>query len=312
MASIMTTLGPRGAEELGAILPHEHVFVDLRTSDQPGYAEADPAAVIALMAPEIVRAQAAGVTAIVECSTVGVGRRADIDRAVSEATGFALVVPTGIYREPWVPRWAHDASEDELCEWMIRELTDEISGTGVQAGWIKLSAGDGGMTPTEVKILRAAARAAKATGSVIGSHTISGRVVRNQLAILDDVGLASDRFIWIHTQAEPDASLHLEIARRGAWIEYDAIGSDGFDDAYFVERVGRILDAGLGDQLLLSQDRGWFDPAQPGGGTPRPYTYLSETFLPTLREAGLHEAEIQRLITVNPFAAFARPIKSGG
>ena len=134
MASIMTTLGPRGAHELGAVLPHEHVFVDLRTSDQPGYAEADPAAVIALIAPEIERARAAGVTAIVECSTVGVGRRADIDRAVSEATGFPLVVPTGIYREPWAPRWAHEATEDGLFAWMLRELTDEILGTGVQAG----------------------------------------------------------------------------------------------------------------------------------------------------------------------------------
>jgi hypothetical protein len=51
MASIMTTLGPMRADELGMLLPHEHVFVDLRTWDQPGYAEADPAAVVALMGP---------------------------------------------------------------------------------------------------------------------------------------------------------------------------------------------------------------------------------------------------------------------
>jgi phosphotriesterase-related protein len=132
MARIMTTLGPKRADELGTLLPHEHVFVDLRTWDQPGYAEAEPAAVIALMAPEIERARAAGVTAIVECSTVGVGRRADIDLAVSAATGFPLVVPTGIYREPWVPDWAHEAREDALYEWMLGELSEEIAGTGVQ------------------------------------------------------------------------------------------------------------------------------------------------------------------------------------
>jgi phosphotriesterase-related protein len=306
MASIITTLGPMAADQLGDVLPHEHVFVDLRTWDQPGYAEADPAAVVALMAPEIERARDVGVTAIVECSTVGVGRRADILRAVSAATGFPLVVPTGIYREPWVPRWAHEASEDELYEWMLRELTDEISGTGVQAGWIKLSAGDDGLTPTEIRILRAAARAAKTTGSVIGSHTIKGAVVRDQLEILDDVGLPPDRFIWIHTQAEPDASLHLAIARRGAWIEYDAIGSDDFDDVFFLERIGRVLDAGLEGRLLLSQDRGTYDPAQPDGGTPRPYTYLSETFLPQLRASGLRESEIEALTRTNPFEAFAR------
>jgi phosphotriesterase-related protein len=306
MTSIMTTLGPRRADELGMLLPHEHVFVDLRRWDQPGYAEADPAVVTALMGPEIERAQAAGVTAIVECSTVGVGRRADIDRAVSAETGFPLVVPTGIYREPWVPAWAHKASEDALSEWMLGELSDEIAGTGVQAGWIKLSAGDDGLTACEAKILRAAASAARATGSVIGSHTIRGRVVRDQLDIIEAAGLTPDRFIWIHTQAEPSSSLHLEIARRGAWIEYDAIGSDDFDDAYFVARIGDALAAGLGGRVLLSQDRGSYDPAQPGGGTPRPYTYLSERFLPELRKAGLDEAEIARLTQRNPFDAFAR------
>jgi len=162
----------QGADELGTILPHEHVFVDLRTWDQPGYAEADPADVVALMGPEIERAKAAGVTAIVECSTVGVGRRADIDLAVSLATGFPLLVPTGVYREPWVPAWVPEASEDALADWMVEELEGEIAGTGVQAGWIKLSAGDDGLTHTETKILRAAARAANATGCVIGSHTI--------------------------------------------------------------------------------------------------------------------------------------------
>jgi phosphotriesterase-related protein len=306
MARIMTTLGPKGADELGMVLPHEHVFVDLRTWDQPGYAEADPAAVIALMGPEIARAQAAGVTAIVECSTVGVGRRADIDGAVSAATRFPLVVPTGIYREPWVPGWAHDASEDELHDWMLRELSDEIAGTGVQAGWIKLSAGDDGLTACEMKILRAAARAAKETNSVIGSHTIRGRVVRDQLDIIEAAGLTPDRFIWIHTQAEPDLDLHLEIARRGSWIEYDAIGSDDFDDTFFVVQIQRALDAGLGSQVLLSQDRGSYDPAQPDGGNPKPYTYLSEQFLPSLRSAGLNEADISRLTHRNPFEAFAR------
>ena len=306
MARIMTTLGPKRADELGTLLPHEHVFVDLRTWDQPGYADADPADVIALIAPEIERARAAGVTAIVECSTVGVGRRADIDRAVSASTGFPLVVPTGIYREPWVPAWAHDASEDALHEWMLEELTKEIAGTGVQAGWIKLSAGDDGLTECETKILRAAARAAMSTGSVIGSHTIRGRVVRDQLDIIEAAGLTPDRFIWIHTQAEPDSSIHREIARRGAWIEYDAIGSDDFDDTFFVEQIADALEAGLGGRLLLSQDRGAYDPAQSGGGTPRPYTYLIERFLPRLRSAGVDEAEIARLTQRNPFDAFAR------
>ena len=37
MPQLVTTLGPKNAEELGMILPHEHVFVDLRAPDKPGY-----------------------------------------------------------------------------------------------------------------------------------------------------------------------------------------------------------------------------------------------------------------------------------
>jgi phosphotriesterase-related protein len=306
MSKLITTLGPKSADELGMILPHEHVFVDLRTWDQPGYGQADPADVIKLMAPEIEKAKAVGVTAIGECSTVGVGRRADILKAVSEATDFPLLAPTGIYREPWVPDWAHAASEEELREWMTGELMDEIEESGVQASWIKLSAGDDGLTTCEAKILRAASAASAASGAVIGSHTIQGWVVREQLDIVEEMGHTPERFIWIHAQAEPDFDLNLEMGRRGAWISYDGIGSEDTDDGFYVERIQRMLDAGLGDRLMLSHDRGWYDPAQPGGGTPRPFTYISEQFLPKLRAAGVDDRIVRQLTHTNPFRAFAR------
>src|SRR3982751_4588555 len=91
MPRLITTRGPKRADELGMILPHEHVFVDLRTYDQPGYAQAEAADVIRLMAPELAAARAVGVTALVECTPVGVGRRADILMAVSDATDMPLV-----------------------------------------------------------------------------------------------------------------------------------------------------------------------------------------------------------------------------
>lgn len=305
MSQLMTTLGPKLGDELGMILPHEHIFVDVRPPDQVTAADVTVADVIALMAPEVEKARAVGVTALVECSPVGVGRRVDLVRAVSEATGFPIVVPTGIYREPWIPAWAHAASEGELRDWMLRELQDEIKTTGVRAAWIKLSAGDDGITDCEAKILRAAAQAGAATNAVIGSHTIRGRVVRDQLAILEAAGYTPERFIWIHTQAEPDFDLHLDMARRGVWLEYDGIGNPAEDDLY-VERILRVLDAGFAHRLLLSHDRGWYDPAQPGGGTPRPFTYISEHFLPKLCARGVDEATIHQLTCANPFTAFAR------
>ncbi|MBY5400739.1 phosphotriesterase [Rhizobium leguminosarum] len=304
MKYLRTTLGPKSKSELGMILPHEHVFVDLRTPDQPGYAEANTEDVVRLMAPEIERIKKLGVTALVECSTGGVGRRADIDLAVSLATDFPIVVPTGNYREPWIPGWVRDASEKELEAWMLAELTEQIGETGFQAGWIKLSAGDDGMTALETKILRAAARAAAQTDAVIGSHTIRGRVVMDQLDVIEAEGYRADRFISIHTQEEKDFAYNVAVAERGAWIEYDHVGRGG--DNEVAELVIKALQAGCGDRLLLSHDRGWFDPALPMGGIPKPYTHLSTVLLPELKRRGIDDGTLMRLTHENPFEAFAR------
>ena len=193
MPSLITTLGPKSQADLSFILPHEHVFTDLRTPDQPGHGQAEVADVLALMVPQIAQAHAAGVTAIVECSPVGVGRRADILKAVSEASGMPLVVATGIYREPWIPRWAQVAGEDELRAWLVAELSGDIEGTGVQAGFIKLSAGDDGLTACEAKILRAAARAAASVGATIASHTVRGSVRARSIGY--------HRALWLHSRA---------------------------------------------------------------------------------------------------------------
>jgi phosphotriesterase-related protein len=305
MKTLVTTLGNLCSEDVGWILPHEHVFTDLRNEKASGFAVADVAEVLRLMGPELEAARTSGISVLVECTPTGVGRRADILSAVSAATRFPLLVPTGVYREPWMPGWVKSATMERLQEWMTGELTGEIEKSGVKAGWIKLSAGNEGMTADEVNVLQAAAAAAAATGAVIGSHTIRGEVVRAQLDVLDQNRLAADRFIWIHAQAEPDFALNVEMARRGAWIEYDNIGTPEHDDLC-ADRILRMLDLGFQDQLLVSQDRGWFDPAKPGGGTPKPYTYIVERFIPGLLEAGATKLVIEKLMHDNPFRAFSR------
>jgi phosphotriesterase-related protein len=135
---------------------------------------------------------------------------------------------------------------------------------------------------------------------------VRGHVARSQLDIIEQVGAPADGFVWIHAHQEPDIAIHHELGRRGAWIEYDGIG-EAADDDRFIDLVRRGLAAGLGERLLLSMDRGWYDPAQPAGGTPKPFTALTERFLPRLADAGVDDATIDRLTRRNPFDAFARP-----
>src|SRR4028119_1660715 len=139
------------------------------------------------------------------------------------------------------------------------------------------------------KVRRAAAEAAAATNAAIGSHTVRGRVAMKQLDVLEAAGLSPGRFVWTHAQREPDFSLHLTAARRGAWLEYDGIGrrriSQGPDDA-FVGLVKNALQSGLADRLLLSGDVLGYDASLPNGGEVEAYTHLCETSPPPPVRAG--------------------------
>ena len=305
MPSLYTTHGLMQAEEVGMILPHEHIFVDLRTPEVPGQGEGEVPDVIALMKPELERIQKQGVTVLVECTPEGPGRRVDLVNAVAQAADFSVVVATGIYREPWVPDWALLASQEDLASWMRRELVNDLPGQAFKAGFIKISAGDDGMTEVEETILRAAISASKATNAVIASHTIHGVVLEQQLAVMQGEGFDLQRFIWVHAQVDT-LEYNLKLAPLGLWIEYDGIDGSEAGDAEYIRRLQAIVAAGYEDQILLSMDRGWYDPAQPGGGTPKPFTVLVDVFLPKLREAGFSDELIDKFTVTNPFNAFAR------
>ncbi|HEY9527916.1 MAG TPA: esterase, partial [Anaerolineales bacterium] len=70
---IHTVKGAVETDSLGLILPHEHLFTDLRGPHIPDYAQGEASAVVQVLGPHLADAAALGVTALVECSTVGVG-----------------------------------------------------------------------------------------------------------------------------------------------------------------------------------------------------------------------------------------------
>lgn len=305
MPHLFTTLGPRTTDTLGLILPHEHIFGNFDGFDHAAAESVTAAELLAFIGPEIEHAELAGVTALAEATSIGGARRVDLVKAVSETTGLPVLAATGIFREPWISEQVRMLGEAGLRDWMIRELNDGIDDTGVRAGWIKLRSGDDGLSPEQATLIRAAASAGRASGAAIGSHTVRGRVAQEQAVLLDRAGYSAARFIWVHAQVEPDAEWNLRLARQGAWIEYDGIG-EADNDALYVDRIRLLWDAGFGAQILLSQDRGWYDPLKPGGGTPKPYTYLVDSFLPKLSAAGFDEVAIRQMTHLNPFNAYAR------
>jgi len=306
---IQTVSGAVAVEDLGLILPHEHLFTDLRGPLAPDYALAEPEAVARVIEPYLAAAHAVGVTALVECSTVGVGRNIAVLQYLAKVTPIHLIAPTGVYREAFTPPPLRELSVETLAEEWIRDLTEGIEGTDVRAGFIKIAVSDEGPTPLEVRNLRAAALASQQTGAVVASHTTSGAVARREMEILESAGLDLGRFIWVHANLEPDPAVHLEAARRGAYVEFDAVGAEWQSQSALVEYTLALLEAGYAENILLSHDAGWYDPSQPDGQPEesgiRGYTALVEEFIPALRARGVTDDLVHLITVTNPARAFA-------
>ncbi|UCF16856.1 MAG: hypothetical protein JSW59_05240, partial [Phycisphaerales bacterium] len=300
----VTTQGPIAAEGLGIALPHEHIFTDLRGPTAPGYGQADPADVVRVMSPYLAEALGKGVGLLIECSSIGVGRNVPIIAQVAETSGLPVVVPTGVYGRPdFAPPEHRSMSEDELAGLFISEISEGIEGTGIKAGFIKISTDSGPLTPLLERILRAAGRAASETGAAVASHTPAGANAIRQADILGSIS-PTIRFIWVHAQNESNRSLHRQVAARGGFIEFDNLGWNPGQDSSHIAAIKELLDAGYGDRILLSHDAGWYRPGEPGGGSQKSYTYLTDTFIPKLRTAGLDDATIRMITETNPVRAF--------
>jgi len=300
----VTTQGPLPAEGLGVILPHEHIFTDLRGPTASGYGQADPADVVRVMKPFLVEARQKGVGVLFECSGIGVGRNVPIIARVSQESGLPVVVPTGVYgRDNFAPPEHQKMTEDELTMLFVRELREGIEGTGIKAGFIKIATGSASMTALEEKFLRAAIHAASQTGAAIASHTPVSSNASRQVAILESIDPAV-RFIWVHAQSENNRQVQRQLAAKGAYIEFDNLGWSPGQEGTIIAAIQELLGAGYGDRILLSHDAGWYQPGQPNGGSQKGYVYLIDSFIPKLRTAGVDEAAIRMITETNPIRAF--------
>ena len=305
---IHTVAGAVDIDTLGLILPHEHLFTDLRGPLVSGYAQAEPEAVVSVVGPFLIDAATSGVSALVECSTVGVGRNLAVLRRLAQVSPIRIVAPTGVYREAFTPLSLRETAEADLADLWTRELTEGIEGTSIRAGFIKLAMSDDGPTELEIRNLKAAAKASQRTGAVIASHTITGNVAGNEMDVLEEAGLDLRRFIWVHAQTETDLTVLNQAAERGAYLEFDSVGAPFQSQTDLLETVIALIEAGYIDQLLLSHDAGWYNPARPDGLPEegyRGYTALTKEFIPALLERGITEEQVRRITVENPAHAFA-------
>jgi predicted metal-dependent phosphotriesterase family hydrolase len=297
----MTVRGPVPAEALGVTLPHEHVFIDLmREYRGDGLLNDEP-----LMTREVAAFHDAGGGTIVDVTSIGLGRRPEALRRVSQATGVNIVMGSGFYRVPYLDRDAIDRQTvDELADGIVRDLEEGVDGTDVRAGIIGEIACDGWLTAAEERCFRAAARAHRRTGLTITTHAGWWPVGPAQLDLLEEEGVDPARVIIGHCDLVPDQAYHLELARRGAWIQFDCIqGATEYDTTQRLTWIRALLDAGFGDRLLLSHDVCLRSNLATFGGPG--YTYVPTTFRERLIESGIPTEVVTSLLVHNPRRALS-------
>jgi phosphotriesterase-related protein len=186
-----------------------------------------------------------------------------------------------------------------IADQLIAEIEEGV-GSGIRPGIIgEFGATKSWISPIEERIHRASALAQRQTGLPMATHAMHSEVGLDQLDLFEQEGVDLSRVAIGHCDSYPYLSYWLKIADRGAYIQIDNIGLQmGRHEERLAGLVMQLIERGHEQQILLSHDVGVVPELRYHGG--RGFTYLSETFLPRLRNLGLPDSAITTLTVENP------------
>jgi predicted metal-dependent phosphotriesterase family hydrolase len=308
MPHVQTVLGTVEPGALGFTLPHEHTAIALwHIPDRWDYWELTRD--VEVIRTELERFRDLGGTALADVTPAGLGRDPGWLVGLAEATGLHIIMGCGWYRGAYYPAEAliDRRSVDDLAEELVGELEEGIAGPGerrVRAGIIgEIGTDKPWVSALEERVHRAAARASRRTGATITTHSVMSAVGVDQLRIFESEGADPARVVIGHADSHPVLEHYLEIVERGASVEFDFLGmsftpQERKGEPRIIRLLQELLSRGHGERVLLSQDVCHNQQLRHYDG--HGYTYIQETFLPRLREAGISEAEIEQLTVTNP------------
>jgi len=309
MATVETALGPIATTELGPTLMHEHIV-----TRSPGVHENwphlfDRPDILQIAERKMGDLHQRGIRTMVDLTTVDLGRDIDLIVDVARRSRVHVIVATGVW---WMPqRYFSAHGVDHVAQLFIRDITEGIGTSGVKAAIIKCATDTAGVTPVIENVLRASARAQKATGVPISTHTwAAGRTGEAQQAIFAQEGVDLRRVIIGHSGDSDDLGYLRGLMERGSTIGMDRFGLDNFlPTEKRVEVLARLCAEGYAGKMVLSHDANcWTDMlSEDAKRRTRPrwnYTHISDDILPALRKAGVTEDQLDQMLVHNPRAIF--------
>jgi len=329
MLKINTVTGTCTPQELGTTLVHEHLLVAWS-----GW-EADSITVKGFKRDETLKfcvdrlqeLKAHGVNTFMDPCPSDLGRDVEFMAEASAKSGMRVVCATGLYKEDLggayfkFYRELGGAGADEIAEVYEKEITEGIGETGIKPGFIKCAtgvlkdeAGRPHITPYEEMCLHAAARAQRATGVPITTHTDNAMLGLEQLAIFTGEGVDPRRVIIGHSGDTANLQYHVSIMDQGAYLGCDRFGLEIIlPDKLRLASVIGLCGVGYANKIVLSHDSvGCFKgramvlpSAQQHLIANWQPTHLFKNLLPKMREAGVSDDKIRTMLVDNPRRWFA-------
>jgi len=310
MAIVNTVLGPIETSMMGFTLSHEHIIGSSAGIGRTYPEFLDRKSTIEEGVRQLRSARSEGVTTIVDVTTLDLGRDIRMLKEVSLRSKVQIIAATGIWLD--IPRVFWNSTPDDVAALFIREIHQGIERTGIKPGVIKVATGPEGVTRQGELILRAAARAHKATGVPITTHTgARERVGEQQLRIFKEEGVSPSRIYIGHSNDTTDMEYLLGLLKDGAWLGLDHFPGGGVPGSPNLqeraELIKRLVDAGFAHRILLSHD--WVvthgllsrdAEANRTGGSPDGFLFISRRLLPLLSSLGVREKDICQIILENP------------
>ena len=307
---VQTVSGPDIPGENDLWLSHEHILVDFIGADSINPDRWDREEVFRTMKPYLEELKPFKIKYFVDATPNYLARDVRLLVSISEATGMKIITNTGLYsavNHKYLPGYVEDSSAFALSKMWIDEYENGIAGTEIKPGFIKIS-----VNPTDTldsldsKVVEAAALTHLKTGLTIASHTGPANALWPQLRILSNNGVKSNAFIWVHAQNEEDYNNYKKAAELGCWISLDGMG---WEYENHIKKLIFAKNEGILDHILVSHDAGWFDPAKTQQKV-QPYTNLFEFVIPKLKANGFSDADINKLLSVNPARAFGIRVRN--
>ncbi|MEZ7154182.1 phosphotriesterase [Streptomyces sp. MAD19A] len=311
--TVNTVLGPVPADELGVVSVHEALLSVVPGAEHAYDITIDRAKIFEILAAKLKDFRAHGGGTVVDSTGMFHGRDVRLYETLARTTGVHIVASTGQGPEdllggyfltpqtnpptPWPADKFADLFAKEVTEGMV---VPRVERRGA-AGLVATTATRTGMTATDESLFRGAARAALATGVPVSVRY--GKDALHDLDVVLDEKLPAERVVvgGLDRRDAVAAGAPLEVARRGAYVVLDHVGTEDDEHLTDTERVGLVLElaqAGLIGRILLSVGATGVAKGHPGNDTP--YSHLFTGFVPLLKEKGLGEDDVRRILVDNP------------